>query len=163
MTFEIKWPLLFFAFPFLLFSCKTAQQTTLNNSVEIQESPKLLFLNYHIKKEGQGYHVELINNIITEGKLKKTNNSVPKPGDIECLLLSKNKSVLNKLIIEHPFIKHFETMGEDGSLQSKQIEFQEIDLPIKMQFPPEAEFIVLYLISENNQKTELTTNHLNRI
>ncbi|WP_157514689.1 hypothetical protein [Mangrovimonas sp. TPBH4] len=117
-------------------------------------------MNYHIKKEDQEYQVALINTIITEGKLKKSNTSIAKPGDIECQLLSQDNTVLNQSIIKHPFTKRFETMAEDGSLKSKLIEFQEIDLPIKMQYHPNTKYIILYLITETNQKIELTTNRL---
>lgn len=136
----------------LLFGCgvKKNQLTSTN--------PKILFVNYFIRKENNGeIKLTVKNYLIRDGQLKL---SVP-PSDIDTIgnlyvnLLSKKNEIVSSFIITNPLVKTIEIADSKGELYKKTIELDSATFSIRMQLLPTTEFVEIRKIESGKQKSSL--------
>ncbi|OEJ99310.1 hypothetical protein A8C32_09085 [Flavivirga aquatica] len=109
----------------------------------IEKKPKILFLNYGIKKTSNNLRsVKFISKIITEGKLKN-NKSIKQvtSGDLECLQLDKKSKILDRIIIKNPLTKNIEYINDVKLFQTKQIDLDSTIFSIRLQLEPDTKYI----------------------
>lgn len=125
-------------------SCKSTNNLTTPES-SIVSNPKILFLNYSIKKSSsEARSVLLINKIITKGKFKKNNNLKDAiSGDLIGHQLDKNSNVLQDFIIKNPLIKNIEYIDGSNSFQIKKIVLDSAEFSLRLQLKPNTKYITI--------------------
>ncbi len=146
--------LLVFLFLPNIWCCKTNESvaTNANTATITIAAPKIIFLNYALKRLPDGSkEVRLINNIISEGKFKNANISDNSyfSENIICSQLDKNDSVLSSIYIPNPLSKDFEFINDSGQLQRKHVELDSAEFSVRMQLVPETYFIQIKEVSGN--------------
>lgn len=142
----------------LIISCATKQTTAANTKI-IETTPKLIFLNYTIKKTSNNTRsISLINKIITEGKLKSQlsiQNENAEVADLIYNQLDKNSNVIQSQIIKNPLVKTFEFLDDSNSFQMKKIELDTAQISLKLNLAPNTKYITISHIRELNSKPEI--------
>ncbi|GAA3565115.1 hypothetical protein GCM10022395_14440 [Snuella lapsa] len=144
-------------------ACASKQNAILNvNNTSFP--PRLIFLNYVIKKNSDDTKtVQFVNKIVTEGKLKKQSEEYIKtgaPGDLKCIQLDKNGNKLHYTIIKNPLIKSIEYLNDDKSFGRKIEELNRAPFSLRLQIDPRTKSIIITEISlsEKEEHTLITTN-----
>ncbi|WP_199112700.1 hypothetical protein [Snuella sedimenti] len=113
----------------------------------IKSSPKLIFLNYAIKKNSDDTKtVRFVNKIVTEGKLKSYGNKYIKtghPGDLKCVQLDKTGKALHEHIIKNPLIKSFEYLNDSRSFEKKTVNLDSTSFSLRLQLNPLTKSIMI--------------------
>jgi hypothetical protein len=127
-------------------SCTGSKKITAETKYEAQKefTPQIIFLNYSVERDSlEGYKIELINKIVTEGKAKPDiyQHGSPKDGDLLCITLDSDKQPISKMVIPDPLIKRAEYQQDDGSLASKQVVLDHSDFSVRMQLDSASHFI----------------------
>lgn len=155
----IKFACFFFV---LLLSCASKQSVTVNaNKIEV--IPKIIFLNYSIKKTSNGNrHVHFINKIVAEGKLKNHNKNREEElvaGDLKCHQLDKNSKVLQNTVIKNPLVQTIEYLDDSKSFQTKTIAVDSTNFSIRLQLEANTKYISISEIDtkQTNSKPLITT------
>ncbi len=132
-----------------LLSCASTQQFNSEEST-IKSPPKLLFLNYEIKKINNKKTVSLINQITTDGalKIKSPVDAKGSTGDLECLILDEDFNLLEKHHIKNPLKKFVEFVNESGQFEKKILDLDRSEFSLKLQFKSNAKFVVINEITE---------------
>ena len=142
----------------MLLGCASKQSLSTNTD-KIEITPKIIFLNYTIKKTSNGYRaIGFINKIVTEGKLKghnKNSKEEPVTGDLMCYQLDKKSNILQSIIIKNPFIKTFEYVDESKSFQMKKIDLDSSRFSLRLQLRPNTKYISIRSIDDSKNKTKL--------
>jgi hypothetical protein len=120
-------------------SCSVTHSSTStdikNDSTVI--TPKIIFLNYSVKKDKSNGEIEifLINKIITEGKLKINNTGldIPKPGDLKCITLDNHMNPVDSIMIPDPLNITVESVDENNELFKKEIAKDSAQFSIRLQ------------------------------
>ncbi|MDO5978040.1 hypothetical protein [Flavivirga spongiicola] len=145
-----------FLFFIMLLGCASKQGLSTNTD-KIEKTPKIIFLNYTIKKTSDGKKtIRYINKKVTEGKLKNhTKNSKEEPvtGDLMCYQLDKKSNILHSTIIKNPFTKTFEFVDESKSFQMKKIDLDSSRFSLRLQLKPNTKYISIHNISNSKNKT----------
>ena len=142
----------------MLLGCASKQSLS-TNADKIEITPKLIFLNYTIKKTSDGNRtIRFINKIVTEGKLKNHNNKSVETGvsgDLQLFQLDKKSNILQSIIIKNPFTKTFEYADESKSFQMKKIDLDSSRFSLRLQLRPNTKHISIHGISDSKNKTKL--------
>lgn len=137
---------------FLFLGCKSAKNTS-NSGSQIENEPKILFLNYSIKKTNTGKReITFINKKIATGKVKQKpfepiENAIP--NDLVFTELNKKKKVINQGVIKNPLVKKVEYVDESKNFQTKVIDFDEMQFSIRLQLKNETKYITISNFAEN--------------
>ena len=134
------------------------KQITSTNTKNIEAEPKLIFLNYTIKKASNDTRtISLINKITTDGELKirsSNHNEVTEVGDLKWNQLDKNSNIVQSEIIKNPLVKTFEYVNDSKSLQMKKVELDSAQISLKLKLEPKAKYITITHIRDLNSKPE---------
>ena len=147
---------LFFAV--MLFSyCNVHKGSATTESI-VASNPKIIFINYSIKKTSNGViSISLINQIETDGRIKKVQTvKNGEKGDLIYAQIDKNNNILQTEIIKNPFIKVIEYVDETKSLQKKRMDLNSAQLSIRLQLNPSTKYISISTF-ENNDKPLIKT------
>ena len=133
------------------------------NSESATITPKIIFLNYSIKKDkSKGeFEIRLIDKYIAEGKLKM-NSSEPemsKPGDLTCVSLNNHLEPVDSIIVSDPLNITVESVDENNALFKKEIARDSAQFSIRMQLDKNTDAIALKrrTYSENHNSYLLIT------
>lgn len=142
----------------LIISCASKQITSTNTNIAETE-PKLIFLNYTIKKSSNASRtISLINKIITDGKLKNQvsdQNEIAEVDDLIYNQLDKNSNIVQSEIIKNPLVKTFEYVDDSNSFQMKKIELDTAQISLKLNLAPNTKYITISHIRDLNSKPEI--------
>ena len=149
--------------PFLLFiliiGC-ASKQLVIDHNSDIEEQPKLLFLNYMINKMDNGEkNIKLINQIITDGTLKKmTKTSDEKSlGDLECATYDKDLNQIGIHSIKNPLKKIMEYINDLGNFEKKIFDLDSAQFSIRLQLQYDVKYIKISELTTKGQKELITT------
>jgi len=150
----------------ILLSCRSLR--THDNSQIRQdepEEPKILFLNLkiYIDNKFTNESVELINSIISEGKLKNEVNKKLELRENFILFsfLNAKREVIQLTTIDNPLNKSIEYVNEDKMLQMKKLDLKEAVFSLRMQYSNEISFIRIEKILPGLQLKHIATISLN--
>ncbi|MFL1011797.1 hypothetical protein [Flavisericum labens] len=137
------------------------QKRISNTETAIETAPKILFINYKVEKTADNtVSVKLINNKVVDGKLKAKNTSEQgEVGDLICLQIDENNTILQTQIIKHPFIKVIEYVDETNSFQKKRLDLDSMQLSLRLQLKKNTKYIIIenFNIEKNNTKPLIKT------
>lgn len=140
----------FIFFLVTLFSCGVKKNELTSTS------PKILFVNYFIRKEQKGEIIlSMKNYLIKDGQLKI---SVP-PSDIDTIgnlyvnLLNKKNEIISSFILTNPLVKTIESVDSKGDFYKKTIQLDSLDFSIRLQLIYGTEFIEIRKIEPGTLKT----------
>ncbi|TGV02028.1 hypothetical protein [Flavivirga rizhaonensis] len=140
-----------FFFFMMLLGCASKQSLSTNTN-KIEKTPKIIFLNYTIKKTSNGNRtVSLINKIITEGKLKdhnKNSKKEPVSGDLMCYQLDKKSNILQSIIVKNPLKKTVESLNDSKSFQTSHIELKHTSFSLRLKLEPQTKYISINEITQ---------------
>jgi hypothetical protein len=149
--------------PFLLFilliACASKQPVIINGP-EIEEHPKLLFINYMISKTAEGEkNIKLINQIITDGNLKKLNKTSDEKsfGDLECTTLDKDLNQIGTHLIKNPLKKIIEYINDLGNFEKKILDLDSAQFSIRLQLQTNVKYIKISELTKTGLKEHITT------
>ena len=139
----------------LFVSCGSNKNIAIVES-SIKSEPKIIFLNYNIKKvSDESRIVQFVNKKEVNGKLKKTNNTEEGViGDLICTQLDKNSNTLQHFVIKNPLVKNIEYVNDYQSFKIKQINLDSAQFSVRLQLKSNTKYIS---ISDFNN----TKNHAN--
>ena len=130
----------------LCLGCKSSKNTSGNLS-QIQNEPKILFLNYSIKKTAEGKRkITFINKKITNGKIKQnpfefTENGML--GDLVFKELNKKKQIIHEALIRNPLVKKMEYVDEHKQFKTSVVDFDEIQFSLRLQLKSSTKTITI--------------------
>ncbi len=140
----------------LIISC-ASKQITSTNTKNVEAEPKLIFLNYSIlKDENNKKHIQFINKIITDGKLKSNDSKylkVGNKGDLKCLQLNKDSIELTSVILKNPLIKHLEFVNDSLIFENKKIELNKTPFSLRLQLHSQTNLIAVKEITDSLQNS----------
>jgi len=100
-------------------------------------TPKIIFLNYSVKKDKSNGEIEilLIDKMVTEGKLKINNvePEIPKPGDLKYITLDNHLTPIDSLIVPDPLNVTVESVNENNALFKKEIAKDSAQFSVRLQ------------------------------
>lgn len=143
----------------LLFSCNTIHKASISGSggESANEPTRILFINYVIRHNGpaNGYQVNLINKIISEGSLKDNDQGIETPdvNDLEYILLDEDSAVLDHGYIANPLYQSLEFVGDDGQLSRKDVVLDSSQFFLRIQLDPDANALYLKQYTGNGSKS----------
>lgn len=129
-------------------SCKSKQ-------IDSDKPAKIVFVNYNITKDTDGdIAINLINKIITEGKLKQDLAYKEKTefGDLKIIQTNSKSKSIQSITIANPLVKNVEYADESGQLNRKIIELESTQFSIRMQMHPLTKYIVIEQINKPNKR-----------
>jgi hypothetical protein len=110
-------------------------------------TPQIVFLNYSVKlvRPGGEVEIQLINKIITDGKLKinSARPEIPKPDDLICISLNDRLEPVDSIIISDPLNITVESVDENNSLFKKEIARDSAQFSIRLQLTKEIQSIAI--------------------
>jgi hypothetical protein len=137
-------------------SCALKKNASENTTEDI--NPKIIFLNYTISKEKYGKkNIQLINKIITDGKLKNNSNNYLKIGSIEdlkCSQLNKDSIEIEHVFIKNPLSKIVEYVNDSLIFENKKLELKSAALSLRLQLNSKTKFIKISEIVDTLQNTK---------
>lgn len=139
----------------VLFSCGSYKKDTFEPPF-IGEHPKIIFLNYTIKRHtNDSKTIRLIHKIEADGKLK---NHKPKntsnTGDLRCDQIDKNGIVLQSSIIKNPLIKTIEYIDHSKKFKTDRIELDNTSFSLRLQLYPKTKYISITAINSLKENTK---------
>ncbi|NMH87753.1 hypothetical protein [Flavivirga algicola] len=154
-----------FLFFMLLLGC-VSKRSISTNANNIETSPKIIFLNYAIKKTSDGNRsIRFINKKVTEGKLKNHYSrslESAASGDLQLFQLDKKSNILQSIIIKNPLAKTIEYVNESKSLQSHSIDLDSTRFSCRLQLNPNTKYVSIHgLNTTKNQSIPLNKTKLN--
>jgi hypothetical protein len=128
-------------------------------------TPKIIFLNYSVKKNKSNGEIEirLIDKMVTEGKLKINNigPEIPKPGDLKCITLDEHLTTIDSLIVPDPLNVTVESVNESNALFKKEIAKDSAQFSVRLQLTEKIYAIgIKKTINSGNQNTYLLLTKL---
>jgi len=143
----------------VVMACASTQEV-IENDPKIELQPKLLFLNYKISKTSKGEkNIALINQKITDGKLKNTSKVDEKTsfGDLECISLDENFNELDKHSIKNPLVKIVEFINDLGNFEKRIIKLDSAQFALRLQLQSKVKYISISELTQSGIKKHLTT------
>jgi hypothetical protein len=133
----------------LIASCGSNKNSTSTSQSSIESNPKIIFLNYSIKKNTDARRsIQFINKKVVDGQLKRTNNiEVGDFGDLICHQLDKNSKILQSVIIKNPLKKTIEYLDSEKTFQLKRIDLDSVQFSIRLKLKSNTKYITLDDIS----------------
>lgn len=147
----------------LQISCASKKNVAINETVIEELPPKLIFLNYTISKDDYGNkHVQFINKIIVDGKLKSNTETYLKTGavgDLKCSQLDKDSLEIKTVIIENPLSKIIEYVNDSLIFESKKVELKSAPLSLRLPLHDKTKYITISDIIDSlqNSRSLITT------
>ncbi|MFD2823076.1 hypothetical protein ACFS5M_05310 [Lacinutrix iliipiscaria] len=144
---------------FVVMSCASKQQVS-SEDLKVISKPQLLFLNYSISKNASDEKtIVLMNQIITDGKLKNKSKTEEKTSieDLECLILDKDFNELEKISIQNPLLKIVEFVNDLGNFEKRILDLDSAQFSIRLQLKPKAKHIVINELTPLGVKRHITT------
>lgn len=135
-------------------SCKSKQ-------IDPNKPPRIIFVNYNITKDTDGnISIDLINKIITDGKLKQgvSYKENVEFGDLKIIQANNKSKPIHSIVIANPLVKNVEYTDESGGLGRKIIELETTQFTLRMQLDPQTKYIIIE--KSNDQNKRLTKNKL---
>jgi len=134
--------------------CKNSKAISGNQlEIEIQGTPKILFLNYNIEKTSIGKRsIQFINKKIVDGKLKpipfaSIENGIV--GDLVFTELNKDSKVLNQILIKNPLVKTFEYVDDSKHFKTETTKLDKTQFSIRLQLKSNTKYITISNFAEN--------------
>jgi hypothetical protein len=143
----------------LVMSCASKQQI-IENDIEIEQYPKLLFLNYTINKGENGEKtIALINQKTTDGKLKNKSEKKEKTsfGDLECITLDKDLNQIGLHAIKNPLKKIVEYINDFGNFEKKILDLDSAQFSIRLQLQSKVKYVRISELTKEGTKKHITT------
>ncbi|SFC82789.1 hypothetical protein [Algibacter pectinivorans] len=146
-----KYLLLSFILVFLFVSCKSHKNSTYNS---IDNTPKILFLNYSIIESSNGARtIQFNNKKIVNGKIKRNDlelleNGVE--GDLIFTELNSKSKIINQMLIKNPLIKNIEFVNESKKFQTQVVKLDKTQFSIRLQLKNETKLITISNFATNN-------------
>ena len=141
----------------LQISCASKKNITVNETVIEKLPPKLIFLNYTISQDINGNkHIQFINKIITDGKLKNNTETYLKTGavgDLKCSQLDKDSTEIKTVIIQNPLSKIIEYVNDSLIFESKKIELKSAPLSLRLALHDKTKYITISHIIDSLQNS----------
>lgn len=140
----------------LLTGCTSQKKNNDDNTksdINVSLASKIIFLNCRVYKNlDETIKVNLINKIITEGKLKKDDQTITTNNerDFKCIQLDVNSLPIDSLHISNPLITDIEYVGSSEILSKKRVELDSTDFSIRMQLNSHTKFIFFRMINNPN-------------
>ncbi|GAA3616559.1 hypothetical protein GCM10022396_38520 [Flavivirga amylovorans] len=139
----------------MLLGCASKKSLSTNTN-NIEKTPKIIFLNYTIKKTSNDSRtVHFINKIITEGKLKdhnKNSKKEPVSGDLMCYQLDKKSNILQSIIIKNPLKKTVESLNDSKSFQTNSIDLNSTSFSLRLKLEPYAKYVSINEITQDKKE-----------
>jgi hypothetical protein len=128
-------------------------------------APRIIFLNYSVKKDKSNGEIEilLIDKMVTEGKLKINNigPEIPKPGDLKCITLDNHLTAIDSLIVPDPLNVTVESVNENNALFKKEIAKDSAQFSVRLQLTDKIYAIgIKKNINNGNQNSYLLVTKL---
>lgn len=138
----------------IFIGCKTSKSISSNPSeIEIQSTPKILFLNYSIENTSNGNRaIQFINKKIVDGKLKNNTDLSVKngiEGDLIFNELDKKSKVLNQTLIRNPLVRHVEYIDDSKNFKTKTIASDKMQFSIRLQLKSNTKYVTISNFAEN--------------
>ena len=141
----------------LQISCASKKNSTTNDTIIEELPPKLIFLNYSISQDANGNkHIQFINKIITDGKLKNNTETYLKTGavgDLKCSQLDKDSTEIKTVIIQNPLSKIIEYVNDSLIFESKKIELKSAPLSLRLALNDKTKYITISHIIDSLQNS----------
>ena len=141
----------------LQISCASKKNVAVNETIIEELPPKLIFLNYTISKDDHGNkHIQFINKIIADGKLKNNTETYLKTGavgDLKCSQLDKDSLEIKTVIIENPLSKIIEYVNDSLIFESKKIELNRAPLSLRLPLHDKTKYIIISNIIDSLQNS----------
>jgi hypothetical protein len=141
----------------LQISCASKKTLTVNETINEALPPKLIFLNYTISKDAHGNkHIQFINKIITDGKLKNNTETYLKTGtvgDLKCSQLDKDSVEIKTVIIQNPLSKIIEYVNDSLIFESKKVEMHAAPLSLRLPLHDKTKYITISDIIDSLQNS----------
>lgn len=142
----------------LQISCASKKNKVINETVIETPPPKIVFLNYTISKDDNGNkHIQFINKIITEGKLKNNSDTYFKTGtvgDLKCSQLDKDSVAIKTIIIKNPLSKTIEYLNDSLNFESKKMELNRAPLSLRLPLYDQTKYISIAEITDSLQHSQ---------
>lgn len=140
----------------LMASCGSNKNSTSTSQSSIESNPKIIFLNYSIKKNTDARRsIQFINKKVVDGQLKRTNNIEDGDfGDLICHQLDKNSKILQSVIIKNPLKKTIEYLDSEKAFQLKQIDLDSVQFSIRLKLKSNTKYITLDDIGDFDNSTK---------
>src|SRR5690606_33974229 len=137
----------------LQISCASKKNKVINETVIETLPPKIVFLNYTISKGNNGKkHIQFINKIITDGKLKNNSDTYLKTGavgDLKCSQLNKDSVAIKTVIIKNPLSKTIEYLNDSLIFESRKMELNRAPLSLRLSLYDQTKYISIAEISDS--------------
>lgn len=138
---------------------KSASATKAQAKAVLHQTPKIVFLNYSLKKDSYGNKTaKLISSKKVDGTLKNQKKKLQSKGnseDIICTQFNANSKTIAEVLIKNPLKKKLEYVNESKTLKTALIELDSTQFTVRLQLYPETNHIKLYKINLDNSLNEL--------
>lgn len=146
---NIFYNLLVMALIFLVsYSCGSNKAvSTSKDTSKVEQTPKIVFLNYAIKKNNTGSNtIQFISSKKVNGKLKNQKKILVDkgdPGDLLCLQLDATSATISQLLIKNPLQKTVEYVDETKNFKVVNMALDSTEFFVRLQLYPETKFIAI--------------------
>lgn len=121
---------------------------------EVKQTPKIVFLNYSIKKNENGNKtVAFLDSKKVEGTLKNQKKILDKKvnlGDLVCAQLDASSSIVSQQLIKNPLVKTVEYVDETKNFKVVQMELDSSEFTVRLQLYPETKYVAININNEEN-------------
>ena len=144
----------------LILSCSAAGNSVSgqNTSNQVKTAPQVLFINLTMDKdEASQVKAELINKIITNGRIKGKKDSSYRIENAEylCVQYDQKSTPLDSLIMDDPFVKNVEYINSQGAFERKRIELDSSQVSLRMQLTDQTKYVGILHKNQIIAKIEL--------
>ncbi|GAL88216.1 hypothetical protein [Jejuia pallidilutea] len=127
---------------------------------EIRYKPKIVFLNYSVKKnENNTKIVTFLNSKKVDGTLKDQKKILDKKGklgDLVCTQLDASSSIVSQQLVKNPLKKTIEYVDETKNFKVVQMELDSSEFTVRLQLYPETKYIAINLNGAKQRPIALT-------
>lgn len=124
----------------------------------VNSDPQLLFASYKFN----GEELELINKIITAGKLKGNREQTfdPSIGDLLFQQLDIDKELLAEKIVSNPRIRIVEYVDDNGSFQKKAIDIDNPEFTMRVDLHLKAKYLAIKEVNSDSSNSILIISEI---
>lgn len=157
--------------PFLLtLLCACSGGRTTENDSELPDTqmkavgsvqePHILFVNVEVRKDSlRGEESARLHSLmLVDGKLKKHRNDEDLHkgrSQLVCSFLDGQHQLLQRMVVEHPLQRRFESVDEDGALRSTTVELYEGQLALRTQWDSRIRYLRVESVQGSGQPLEI--------
>lgn len=144
-----------FLYTLACISCGVNREASASEKTyEVKQTPKIVFLNYSIKKNENGKKtVTFLNSKKVKGSLKNQKRILDKTGnlgDLVCTQLDATSATLSEQLIKNPLVKTLEYVDETKNFKVVQMELDSSEFTVRLQLYPETKYIAININSKQN-------------